>query len=336
MPGRNRDKPEEMNQNVLLAESSLRRNYDALQFCPQNNREDLGKSASHSLGKLRDMFPGFRLIPMRGQASTGLSFMEQLMLPHELGKLDDAYLVFNQGHKDSAAINLDEHLVLKARGNHQEIPDLISHINQLEKSMADRDFPYAFDAQYGYLSYRPFLAGSGLYLTLLMHLPLLHYLKQIRPLTQALKEEGLFLRPVFAPDARNPARLFLLSNVSSLNKSEEEIKGLVVQCASNLSQKEGEMRQKAMNGSAHSMVLDQVWRSYGILKYARRLSANDFLTHWSGLRLGASSGILPIDLNQADSLLIYGNDQPFKNEGALPSTYIFQRADAVRQALSGG
>lgn len=325
-----------MDQNVLFAESTLRRNFQSLQFCPQNDREDLSRSAGHSIGRLRDALEGFRLIPIRGLSVQNLSFTQQLMLPRELGKLEDAYLVTDAENAFSATINLDEHLVLKYRSEAGDLQEMIDKVRGLEDSVSDPDFPFAKDRQYGYLSYRPLMAGSGLYLNLLLHLPLLHYLKQIEPLGRELRERGLLLRPAGGSDSKNLARLFLFSNLSSLNLTDQQILEAVQEGVRLLTEKEGALREKALNGSGHSMLLDQVWRSYGILRYARRLSANDFLSHWSGLRLGAFSGFLPMSVKAADSLLVYGNDQPFLEKGGLPNTFIFQRADAVRLALSGG
>lgn len=325
-----------MNQSILFAESTLRRNYQNLQFCPQNNPEDLKKSAGHSIGRLRNAFAGFNLIPLRSLSVQNLPFTQQLTLPFEFGKLEDSYLVIDAEKTFSATINLDEHLVLKCRGEAGELTDLIEKVRGVEDSVSDLNFPFAKDEQYGYLSYRPLLAGSGLYLNILLHLPLLHYLKQIRLLSRMLREQGLLLRPAGRFDNKNPARLFLLSNLTSLNMSDRQVLELVQKGARQLTPKESALQAKTMEGSGHSVVVDQVWRSYGILQYARRLDADDFLIHWSGLRLGASSGILPLSVKTADSLLVYGNDQVFREKGDLPNTFVFQRADAVRLVLSGG
>ncbi|MDI9521425.1 MAG: hypothetical protein QM308_09795 [Bacillota bacterium] len=328
-----------MNQSILFAESTLRRNYHNLQFCPQNNREDLRKSAGQSIGRLKGALPGFKLVPFRGLSVQNLPFTQQLLLPYELaklGKLEDAYLVLDAEKALSATINLDEHLVLKSRGAVDELTGLTGKVRELENSVSDPNFPFAKDEQYGYLSYRPLLAGSGLYINLLLHLPILHYLKQIYPLIQMMREQGLLLRPASGYNSKNPARLFILSNLSSLNMTDRQVLELVQKGALQLIQKERALQEKALNGSAHSIILDKLWRSYGILQYARRLDANDFLVHWSGLRLGASSGILPVSLKTADSLLVYGNDQVFREKEDQPNTFIFQRADAVRLMLSGG
>ena len=324
-----------MNQNVLFAEATLRRNYQGLQFCPQNNREDLSKSAGHSIGRLKEALSGFQLVPLRELPAQNLPFTQQMMLPYESGKFEDAYLVLDAEKTYSATVNLDEHLVLKCRGEVGNLAELIKKVRGLEESVSDPGFAFAKDEQFGYLSYRPLMAGSGLYLNLLLHLPLLNYLKQISALGRELREQGLLLRPAGGFGSKNPAKLFLLSNLSSLNMTDLQVIELIQKGLHLLGQKESALREKALNAASSSMTMDQIWRSYGILRYARRLSANDFLTHWSGLRLGALTGILPLSLEMVNSLLVYGNDQVFYGKDDLPKTFIFRRADAVRLMLSG-
>ncbi|HSK67950.1 MAG TPA: hypothetical protein VLA21_01680, partial [Candidatus Limnocylindria bacterium] len=94
--------------------------------------------------------------------------------------------------------------------------------------------------------------------------------------------------------------------------------------------------QKGLSHPRGSAALDQAWRSYGIIKYARKLIPNDFLTHWSSVRLGSANGILPLTLEQADSLLPLALNGTFAAQGGDPGTFPFRRADEVRRVLSGG
>jgi protein arginine kinase len=53
---------------------------------------------------------------------------------------------------------------------------------------------------------------------------------------------------------------------------------------------------------------DQVYRSLGALQYARRMDLQEFMQHWSNLRLGCSLTFLPIPLKTADELLPEAQD----------------------------
>lgn len=325
-----------MRDSVLFSEVSLRRNYQDLTFCPQDDAEDLSQSYHRSIAALARIHPDYRVFDGQALGEEGLPFGHTIFLPPKGDQLTKAALFTDNTSSFSAAINMDEHLVLRRTGKPDELPAMILALRETEAALAKAGQPFAHDAQYGYLSYRPALAGSGLHVRLVMHLPMLHFLKQLRPITEALKAKGCAIMPAAAKGGRNPARLYTLTNISSFNLSDEQIVSQVLSCAELLADKESAILNKALALGEQSTVADQVWRAYGLLKYARRLSAADLLIHWNSLRIGARAGMLPLDITQADSLLQYANDDAFQMEGADPKTYVFLRADAVRSALSGG
>lgn len=311
---------------------ALGRNYTDLRFCPQDDREDLDTSRTRSLGRLKAAFHGKVLQP-----GGSLPFHREILLPSGCSSLAGSAYFFAEEENLSAAINMDEHLLIQSQGKLEDVPTLLDLIRGAEAAVRDEKHPFAFDGQLGFLSYRPALAGSGLRMNLVMHLPLLSFLKQIRGFTESLRGQGIRLSPLNDGVGRNPSKLFLLGNLDAPLHGEEETIRKVRDAADLLQQKEGGLQQKALFGNGQSSTfLDQVWRSYGILRYARRLSPSDFLNHWSNLRLGALHQVLPITLEATDSLLDFANDSAFKKEGADAKTFLFRRADSVRRALSGG
>ncbi|HSL87531.1 MAG TPA: hypothetical protein VK861_11390, partial [Bacteroidales bacterium] len=226
----------------------------------------------------------------------GIPYLQEVLLPANFRRLAEAALLSDESLAVSAAINMDEHLVVKAQGKPGLIPELIQTVREMEEGITDNKRPFAYDSKYGYLSYRPVLAGSGLHISLVLFLPMLHFLKQIRALAESLKEQGCILKPLSLLEGGNPARLYALSNASSLKMEDRQIHTSVLESAKIIVSREQSLQDKAMSKSSKSSILDQIWRSYGILKYARRLSMTDFLTHWSNLRLGVQGGILPLTL----------------------------------------
>ena len=325
-----------MQDSVLVSEVSLRRNYQDLRFCPQDDQEDLEESRRRSLNKLQAIYSDSITLDAQSMGRQGIPYLQEVLLPANFRRLAQAALLSDESLAVSAAINMDEHLVVKAQGKPGEIPELIQTVREMEEGFTENKRPFAYDSKYGYLSYRPVLAGSGLHINLVLFLPMLHFLKQIPALSETLKEQGCILKPLSLLDGRNPARLYALSNASSLMMEDRQIQSNVVQSAQMVVTREQSLQDKAMSKSSQSSILDQIWRSYGILKYARRLSITDFLTHWSNLRMGIQGGILPLSLSQADEMLAFANDHVFLKEGAEPNTFVFRRAEKVRRALSGG
>ncbi len=237
----------------------------------------------------------------------------------------------------TVAINTGEHLLIQARDRAGELQRLTDQVRQMEAALALPEHPYAYDSRFGFLSFNPVLAGSGLYVSFVMHLPMLSFLKQIKPLAEQLKQQfGCQIKPLSLYDGRNPGNLFRLSNSASFDREDEQTIRGVVAAAELIAGKESILREKAFLKTRVTPLADQAWRAYGTLRYARRLTTSDFLSLWSKTRLGALAGILPVPVSTTDQLLLYGGDSRYLAGGAEPKTCPFHRADEVRQALSGG
>lgn len=316
----------------------LRRNYQDLTFCPQDKADDLRESRLRTARALRSNKPAFTVIdPAELSPEDQLRFIENRLLPASFVKLTEAALALDEKNKLSVAINTGEHLLLQARDKAGQLEALVDAVRELEQSLHQPEHPFAHDERFGFLSFSPVLAGSGLYLSLVMHLPMLGFLKQIRALGEPLRQRyNCQLKPLFQEGNRNPGNLFLLSNVSSFGLSDEDIMAQLREAASLVAGKENVLRDKAFHTTRVTPLVDQAWRAYGTLRYARRLTSHDFLSLWSKMRLGARAGILPVPVDVTDQMLEMGGDSRYMNKGADQKACPFRRADEVRQALSGG
>ena len=323
---------------VLGGEAILRRNYQDLTFCPQDKSEDLRESRRRTTKALRTNRPDMRAIdPAVLGSDEQLRLVEKRFLPPSFAKLTEVALAINEQESLSAVMNTGEHLLMQARDDAGQLEALVDALRHLEQAFIQPDYPFAHDERFGYLSYSPVLAGSGLHLSLVMHLPMLGFLKQIRALGEPLKERlNCQLKPFFQEKGRNPGNLFILSNISSFGLTDEDILVQLRKAAALVAGKESGLRDKAFHATRVTPLADQAWRAYGTLRYARRLTRNDFLVLWSKMRLGAKAGILPVPMEVTDRMLIYCGDSRYMNNGGGQKTCPFRRADEVRQALSGG
>lgn len=321
----------------FLAEAVLRRNYQDLKFCPQDIQEDLAESLRRSLARLGQKRPDFSVHTAGNDQALTEPYIEDALLPPAFHQLTEAAFAVSDEQSLYAAVNVEEHLLLKARGEAEDLSECVARLRALEQDLEDPDHPFARNKRFDYLSYRPVLAGSGLHASIILHLPMLSFLKQIRQLTDSVrKEHGCVLKPFGHVDRQGTANLFLLTNAASQGKSDGQILDSVSACADMLDRKESLLQQMVFMQKGHSGMLDQTWRAYGILMYARHLTQNDFLAQWSSLRMGAAAGIFPLTLNVADSLYSFSRNSVFASFDESPKNFPFRRADAVRRVLSGG
>jgi len=316
----------------------LRRNYQDLTFCPQDKEADLLESRRRTLSAVKAKAPDLRIYyPTTLSALDRARLMEKGLLPVSFDKLTAAALAADEGEKRSLAVNTGEHLLIKTRDQTGRLQELAEGVRALEDDLILPEHPYAYDERFGFLSFSPVLAGSGLYVSLVMHLPMLNFLKQIRALSQTLKQRYYCdLKPLGYVEGRNPGSLYRLGNAASFNREDEGIVRQVMEAAALISDKEAVLRDKAFHQARITPLADRAWRAYGVLRYARRLTPEDYLSLWSRMRLGALAGIVPLSLAKTNQMLELGGDSRYLTEGADRKTCPFRRADEVRQALSGG
>ncbi len=190
-----------------------------------------------------------------------------------------------------------------------------------------KDFPAAFDEEFGFLTAKPLKSGSGAEISVLLHLPVSSSLRQMPATIKRIQDEhNCALAPI--ENNKNDSCLYVLS--CSIKK-DEQIPEDLKEALTVVTNQEKMLAKRVLN-NPRSSLYDQAYRAYGILKYARRITSAEFLYLWSQLRMGAENEILPVDIKTADSLLSLNNnerDQFPVNSGDTN----FLRADEIRRRL---
>ena len=162
--------------------------------------------------------------------------------------------------------------------------------DQMEELLGSR-FEYSFDEKYGYLTSFPTSVGTGLRASVVLHLPALSRRKSFNSLTSDMGRFGTLVRGLYGEGEENPGSLYQISNQKTLGQTEKEIVDLVAKAAAELDAQERRLRRTAM-GQRPVACADEAYKSYGVLKYARRLTRKDAMEFLSQIMAGAADGIL--------------------------------------------
>ena len=150
----------------------------------------------------------------------------------------------------------------------------------------------AFDETLGFLTACPTNLGTGLRASVMLHLPAMCAFGYIKTLSALMTKIGLTVRGTFGEGSEATACLYQISNQVTLGLSEqdaiEKLRGATMQIV----EKERELRKKMMNESGND-VTDKLWRSFGTLSYARKLSTTEASHLISNVRLAAACGVIP-------------------------------------------
>ncbi len=211
-------------------------------------------------------------------------------------------LILSQEEDTSIVLNDTEHIRLQITSPGLHLEELWERCDQMDDYINAR-FSYAFDKKYGYLTAYPTYTGTGLRASAVVHLPTLSLGKKFNGLVAEMGRFGAAVRGVYGED--NYGSLYEVSNQKTLGVTEKEILDLVSRAAGQLLAQERQVR-KATLEKRRLEYEDEVYKSYGVLKYARRMSAKDAMIFLSQIMAGITDGILETEGNWGVYRLMLG------------------------------
>ncbi len=202
-------------------------------------------------------------------------------------------IIISDEEDTSIVLNGTDHIRLQLMTTGLQLESLWRRADRLDDYINER-FPYAFDKKYGYLTSFPTNTGTGMRASVVLHLPTLSMGKKFTGLVTEMGRFGASVKGVYGEGSDNYGALFAVSNQKTLGISEKEIVDLVGRVANQLLNQENQVRAMALKKRRLGCE-DEAYKSYGVLKYARRLSAKDAMTFLSQLMSGIADGILKLE-----------------------------------------
>lgn len=311
--------------NLFLSTSiSLRRNFADLPF--PNKMSPLQKEASFArVSQAVDEYGDVNA----SREAAGRSMPSLLRAFQENPGNGSVLQVKGDPENISVFINHQDGVILSITSGGEIDAQTIEALYQVE-SIVFRANPAAQDEQIGYLTSRPLLAGTGAQIHYVLHLPIMTTLKQIeRTATEIEQNHACLVAPIRQADEKNHACLYIVSNKRT-SQSIGEMQNQVREAAEMLAAKEKLLAEKMFN-NPESILIDQVFRAYGILKNARRMNEREFLTLWSSLRMGAENQVISVPLPLIDRLL--QDAIPEAAESGQKKISNYQRAERIRRRM---
>lgn len=187
-------------------------------------------------------------------------------------------------------LNGDDHIRLQVLKPGLHLDEAWKEADQADDYINAR-FHYAFDDKYGYLTSFPTNVGTGMRASVVLHLPTLSMGRKFPGLINDMSRFGVSVKGIYGEGRENYGSLFEISNQKTLGLTEKEILDLVNKAAVQLDNQENQVRQMAMKNHRLERE-DEAYKSYGVLKYARRLSGRDAMTFLSQLMTGIADGLI--------------------------------------------
>ena len=252
-------------------------------------------------------------------------------------------LMLSESEDISLVLNGDDHIRLQLLAPNNRLYQLWDRANRLDDCINEH-VNYAFSDRYGYLTSFPTNVGTGMRANVVVHLPALSTGKQFPKLLESLTRFGVTIRGVYGTEKENPGSLYDIANAKTLGLSEKEILDLVTKVASRLNNEENQVRRKSLETHRLERV-DEAFKAYGLLKYARKLSLKDALNYISQVMAGITDGIVRTEepcslyrlyLGVQPSNLIASAEGPVDREkiDAVRADYIRKELPELKEVLS--
>ncbi len=156
----------------------------------------------------------------------------------------------------------------------------------------EADLDFAFDEDLGYLTACPTNAGTGLRLSVLVHLPGLVLSNEIERILNSLRQLRFTVRGLFGEGSAVRGALFQISNLCTLGRSEDTLTRDFVHHVTKVLQFEKMARERLLERDPDGC-RDLVYRSLGVLGNAHLMTSREAFDRLSNVRLGVNLELLP-------------------------------------------
>ncbi len=204
----------------------------------------------------------------------------------------------------SIMVNEEDHLRLQVLRSGLNLEEAWEAIDRLDTSL-EQHLNYAFHPRFGYLTCCPTNVGTGLRISVMVHLPAAVFSKQMEKVIQSLTRLNYTVRGRDGEGTTPVGDLFQISNQITLGKSEKDIISELKKVIPEVLKFERTWRHKLVEDQPRRLE-DRVWRAYALLKHARTITSEETIELLSAVRLGVNVGVIPnVPISTVNELFIF-------------------------------
>jgi protein arginine kinase len=234
----------------------------------------------------------FTTVPM-----SQLSILEKKMLvekhlisPHLAEGGPEGAALINANESASIMVNEEDHLRIQCLYPGFQLSETWQSANRIDNLLQEQ-LEYAFSERFGYLTACPTNVGTGIRVSVMVHLPGVVLTSQLQNVIKSFAQWGVVMRGIFGEGSESLGNIFQMSNQITLGQSEEAIVDQLTKATQQLILIEREARAGILN-DRRLPLLDRIFRSFGTLLYAQMIDKVESAQRLSDVRLGVDLGLL--------------------------------------------
>jgi protein arginine kinase len=199
-------------------------------------------------------------------------------------------VVIDAREKYSLMINEEDHLRMQVMQSGLNLQNVWEQINRLD-DLIEEKVTYAFHDRLGYLTACPTNVGTGLRVSVMLHLPALVITRQIEKVFRSLQKISLAVRGLYGEGSQAMGDFYQISNQITLGRSETDLIQQVGDIVPVIIDYERQAREFLIKESQENLH-DRVSRAFGILRTAQTISSEETMHLLSSVRMGVNLGLI--------------------------------------------
>ncbi len=227
-----------------------------------------------------------------GQISNmeALSLAERHLISYDMATNPKDRAVFlSQDETISIMLNEEDHIRLQFFSGGFDIYDIYEQAQKID-ALLDERLRYSFDSELGYLTECLTNIGTGMRVSVLVHLLALDRCGAINKIANTLSKMGFIIRGSFGEGSQVKGSFYQISNQVTLGLNEvsviENLKSIVNQIIA----QERAARKSLLQNDVNFQ--DSVMRAFGTIKYARVINYDEFIELASLVRVGVAEKLI--------------------------------------------
>jgi protein arginine kinase len=206
--------------------------------------------------------------------------------------------------KFSVMVNEEDHLRMQVMSSGLALQAAWDRINHIDDLIEQR-ITYAFHDRLGYLTACPTNVGTGMRVSVMLHLPALVITRQIEKVFRSLQKISLAVRGLYGEGSQAMGDFYQISNQITLGRREEELINQVAEVVPVMIDYERRAREFLVKQSQKDLH-DRVSRAYGILCTAQTISSEETMMLLSSVRMGVNLGLIgDVEIPTINQLFIH-------------------------------
>lgn len=321
-----------MRDYLLNSVVTVRRNYADLHFNAAHTFDTAQRVNERAAAVMEQLRDGYQYMPLSAMnPDTREAMKRQRLLTRTAEDAQFAACYLRQDGRVCVLAAAEDHVIVSAAAEGAGLQEALHECRVVEREIKNTG-RIAMRDGLGFLTTRASDTGIGVRASVLLHLPLIRFMKQAEKVAAQMTMKGY----VFSPLHPNTG-LCILEN-RSCNLFAEEACEQLLRIAQEICTQESTLRDKVRE-TGNIVMDDVIYRARATAKAARLIQQGELLSIWSALTIGSSLGVIQIESAKLETIwqLAYEDDsiliQEARSNGAMPEQL---RAERVRSLLYGG